>query len=123
MARDSYSYLHFPMVTGIVLFAVALKKTLGDHGDELSLIPAICLCGGLAVYLLAHVAFRLRNVHTLSKQRLLVAALLLAAVPLATELPALAALGGAAALTAGLVAYEAIRFREARARVRARLAT
>ena len=35
MARDSYSYLHLPMVAGIVLGAVGLKKTLGDVGDPL----------------------------------------------------------------------------------------
>jgi low temperature requirement protein LtrA len=118
MARDSYSYLHFPMIVGIVLFALALKKTLGNHDDPLKLIPAIGLCGGLAVYLLGHVAFRLRNVRSLNRHRLLVAVVLLALVPVATEVPALAAVAGAAALTAGLVAYETIRFREARARVR-----
>ena len=123
MARDSYSYLHFPMIVGIVLFALALKKTLADHEAALKVVPAVGLCGGIALYLLAHVAFRLRNVRTLNKQRLAVAAVLLVAVPLATRVPALAALAGAAGLTAGLVAYEAIRFREARARVRARLAT
>ena len=122
MARDSYSYLHFPMVAGIVLFALALKKTLADHDGGLSTIPAVGLCGGIALYLLAHVAFRLRNVRTLNRQRLILAALLLALIPAATEVPALVALGVAAALTAGLVAYEAIRYREARARVRAQLA-
>ncbi len=30
IARDSFSYLHFPMVAGIVLLALGLKKTLGD---------------------------------------------------------------------------------------------
>ena len=29
IARDSFSYLHFPMVAGIVLLALGLKKTLG----------------------------------------------------------------------------------------------
>jgi low temperature requirement protein LtrA len=118
MARDSYSYLHFPMVAGIVLVAVALKKTLADHGDPLALVPAVGLCGGLALYLLGHVGFRLRNVRSLNRHRLVVAAVLVALVPAATEVPALAALAVAAVLLAGLVAYEAIRFREARARVR-----
>ena len=30
IARDSFSYLHFPMIAGIVLLALGLKKTLGD---------------------------------------------------------------------------------------------
>ena len=59
MARDSYSYLHFPMVAGIVLLALGLKKTLAHVEDPLHVVPAFALLGGLAFYLLAHVAFRL----------------------------------------------------------------
>jgi low temperature requirement protein LtrA len=40
IARDSFSYLHFPMVAGIVLLALGLKKTLGHIGDPLKLVPA-----------------------------------------------------------------------------------
>lgn len=118
MARDSYSYLHLPMVAGIVLFAVGVKKTLGDVGEPLKLVPAVTLCGGVALYLLAHILFRLRNVGTLNRQRLVVAALLLALLPLAVALPALATLAAVAGLCVGLIAYEAIRFAEARDRVR-----
>jgi low temperature requirement protein LtrA len=64
IARDSYSYLHFPMVAGIALVAVGLKKTLGHVGDPLGLVPATAMLGGAALYLLAHVAFRWRNIHT-----------------------------------------------------------
>ena len=122
MARDSYSYLHFPMVAGIVLVALGMKKTIGDYGDPLKLVPATAMLGGSALYLLAHVAFRLRNVHTLSRQRLLCALLLVALIPLAVELPALATLALLAALLTALIAYEAIRFAEARERVRHQLA-
>ncbi len=79
MARDSYSYLHLPMVAGIILFAVGVKKTLGDVGEPLKLVPAVALCGGVALYLLAHILFRLRNVGSLNRQRLVVCACLLAA--------------------------------------------
>jgi low temperature requirement protein LtrA len=118
MARDSYSYLHLPMVAGIILFAVGMKKTLGHVDDPLKLVPAVALCGGVAMYLVAHVLFRLRNVHSLSRRRLVVAALLLALVPPAVELPALATLAAVAALCVGLIGYEAIRYAEARDRVR-----
>jgi low temperature requirement protein LtrA len=123
MARDSYSFLHLPMVAGIVLVALGLKKTL-EHVDEpLKLVPAAALVGGLAVYLLAHVAFRLRNVHTLSVRRLVTAVVLLALLPVAVELPALAALGLATAVMCVLIAYETIRYAEARDRIRHQLAT
>ncbi|HKG09283.1 MAG TPA: low temperature requirement protein A [Gaiellaceae bacterium] len=122
MARDSYSYLHYPMVAGIVLVALGMKKTLGHVGEELKLVPAAALLGGTAVYLLAHVAFRLRNVHSLNKQRLVTAVLLVAAIPVATRIPALASVGLVAAVLALLIAYEAVRFSEARDRVRHELA-
>jgi low temperature requirement protein LtrA len=118
MARDSYSYLHLPMVAGIVLIALGAKKTLADVDDPLELIPATALFGGAAIYFLGHVAFRLRNVRTWSVRRLVVAAVCLALIPVATEVSALTAVCGLAAVTSGLIAYETIRYRAARHHVR-----
>jgi low temperature requirement protein LtrA len=120
LARDAYSYLHLPMVAGIALFAVGLKRTLGRVEDPLTIVPAAALLGGAAVYLLAHVAFRLRNVGTLSRRRLACALLLIALVPVTVELglSSLATLGMLAAILSALIAYEALRFAEARERVR-----
>jgi low temperature requirement protein LtrA len=118
MARDSYSYLHLPMVAGIILFAMGVKKTLADMSEPLAIVPAVALCGGVSLYLVAHILFRLRNVRTLNRQRLVVAGLLLALLPTAVEIPALATLTAVAALCVGLITYEAIRFAEARDRVR-----
>jgi len=120
IARDSYSYLHFPMLAGIMLVAVGLKRTLAHVGDPLGLVPAAALLGGAAIYLLAHVAFRYRNVHSLNKQRLFSAVLLLALVPVETAVrpSSLATLGALAAVLSGLIAYEALRFADARERVR-----
>jgi low temperature requirement protein LtrA len=123
LARDSYSYLHLPMVAGIILFAVGVKKTLGDVGEPLKLVPAVALCGGIALYLVAHILFRLRNVHSFNPHRTVVSVLLLALLPLAVELPALATLAVVAGLCVGLIVYEAIRFAEARDRVRHALET
>ena len=118
MARDSYSYLHLPMVAGIILFAVGVKKTIGDVGEPLKLVPAVALCGGIALYFVAHILFRLRNVGSLNRQRLVASAALVALIPLGLELAALVTLALVAALCIGLIAYEAIRFADARERVR-----
>jgi low temperature requirement protein LtrA len=118
IARDSFSYLHFPMVAGIVLLALGLKKTLAHVEDPLKLVPAVALLGGPALYLLAHVAFRWRNVHRFNAPRLLCAIALLALIPVAVEIPALATLGIVVALLAGLIAYEAVHFAELRDRLR-----
>jgi low temperature requirement protein LtrA len=118
IARDSYSYLHFPMVAGIALIAVGIKLTIEHVDDPLKLVPAAALLGGAAMYLLAHVAFRLRNMHTLSRQRLLCSFVLLALLPAGTALPAIATLGILAALLVALIAYETLRYAEAREHVR-----
>jgi low temperature requirement protein LtrA len=121
IARDSYSYLHFPMVAGIVLLALGLKKTLANVGDPLEIVPATALLGGTGLYLLAHVAFRLRNIRTLNKQRLVCAALLITILPGAVALPSLATLGILAAVLALLILYEVTRFADLRARLRREL--
>jgi low temperature requirement protein LtrA len=121
IGRDSYSYLHFFMVAGIVLVALGMKKTLGHTGEALELVPAVALLGGASVYLLAHVLFRWRNIHTLNRQRLAVAVVLLPLIALAVEIASLATLALLAAILCGLVAYEAIHFGEARERLRRRL--
>jgi low temperature requirement protein LtrA len=104
------------MIAGIVLFALGVKKTIGDIDEPLKTDPAIALCGGVALYLLAQIAFRPRNVGSLNRPRLVAAAACLALIPVTVEVEALAA--AIAAICTLLVTYEAIRYREARARVR-----
>jgi low temperature requirement protein LtrA len=118
LARDSYSYLHFPMVAGIVLVALGLKKTLADVGEPLATVPAFALLGGVALYLLGLVGLRYRNVRTINRQRLLLALALFALLPAAVEMPALAALSLVAVLLYAMIVYETISYGEARARVR-----
>lgn len=115
-ARDAYSYLHLPMIAGIVLLALGVKKTLAHVDDPLKLEMAAALSGGVALYLLAHVAFRLRHTGTLSRRRVVVSLVLLVLAGLGPGVAALVQL--AAALVAGLIAYEAIRFADARDEVR-----
>jgi low temperature requirement protein LtrA len=124
IARDSYSYLHLPMVAGIALVAVGMKRTLGDVGSPLGIGPAAAMLGGAALYLLAHVAFRWRNIHRLNRQRLFCAAVLGAMLLVEAEVapPALATLGALAALLSALIAYEALHFAELRDRIRHQLA-
>jgi len=119
LARDSYSYLHLPMIVGIVLLALGVKKTLAHVGDPLAVVPAIGLCGGVALYLLGHVAFRWRNAHSLSRTRIVAAAACLSLIPLAIAGPALAALAAVAAVCTALIGYERIAYQEARAGIRA----
>jgi low temperature requirement protein LtrA len=119
LARDVYTYLHLPMVAGIVLFAFAMKTTLAHVGDELDTIPALGLCGGPALYLFAYVALRLRVARTLGGGRLAAAVACALLLPVAVVVPALVALALVALVWVALHAYEIIWWREARARTRA----
>jgi low temperature requirement protein LtrA len=119
LARDVYTYLHLPMVAGIVLFAFALKDALAHVGDELGTIPAVALCGGPALYLFAYVALRYRVVRTLGGGRLIAAIACALLVPIALVVPALAALALVAAVWVALHVYEIVWWRDARAQARA----
>jgi len=126
LARDSYTYLHFPIVLSVIFIALGLKKVLEyvadtEHhhlSDALTGVPLLALYVGVAVHLLGHVAFRRRNVGTWNPHRTATAVLVLLLTPVAWRLPALAALAVLSVLLAALVGYEVIRFREAREHVR-----
>src|SRR5262245_43558886 len=125
LGRDAYTYLHFPMIVGIVLFAFAMKKVLAHVGDELDWALAFALCGGCAVYLLSYSAIRIRverRFH-LSRGRFTAAVCFLALLPVATMVPALAALALVLAVWLGLHTYELVRWRQARAESRSALSS
>lgn len=120
MARDSYSYLHFPMVAGIVLTALGLEEILAHVDHELDEVHAFAFLGGVAIYLLAHVALRLRNAHTVNRHRLGLALLLFALIPVALEISGLAMLGAVVVLLWAMIAYEAVVYARGDARYQLR---
>src|SRR5262249_9256182 len=123
LARDTYTYAHFPMIVGIVLFAFAMKTVVGHVGNELDYVEAFALCGGSAIYLLTYSAVRIRierRFH-LSRGRFVAALALLCLLPVATMIPALAALALVTVVWLALHAYELVWWREARAESRSAL--
>ncbi|MEH0934874.1 low temperature requirement protein A [Micromonospora psammae] len=126
LARDSYTYLHLPMVAGIVLLALGLKKVLsyvGDGGehdltDPLHGLGLYALYGGVVLYLLGHLGFRLRNLRSVNWPRAVAMVLLVVLVPVADRLPALAALALLALVCVGMIAAEVLLFGEVRRKLR-----
>jgi low temperature requirement protein LtrA len=119
LARDSYSYLHFPMVAGIVLAALGLEETLAHVDEALDGVHAFALLGGVAIYLLGHVALRLRNAGTINGERLALALALFALIPAAMEIPSLWTLVGLNVLLWVMITYETVRvYDEGRYRLR-----
>jgi low temperature requirement protein LtrA len=107
------------MVAGIVLFAFGMRTTLAHVHAEMHLIPALALCGGSALYLLAYVALRWRVSRTLSRGRGIASLTFVAVWPVALAVPALVTVALVAVAWVSLHAYELIWWREARAERRA----
>lgn len=126
MAQVAYTYLHLPMLVGIVLIALGLKKVLEYVGDQehhrlsdpLTDIALWALFGGVALYLLSHAAFGKRTYGEVSSERVTVALLLVLLTPVAGGLPALASLGLVALPLVGLNLFESFRHRHLRHEVR-----
>ncbi len=108
-ARDAYSFLHLPMVAGIVLLALGIKKILADIDEPLQVVPAIALCGGTTLYLAGLVAFRHRCLERVHVPRLVAAAACAALIPLAVAVSSLITLTALAAVCVALVTYDARR--------------
>jgi len=129
LARDYYSYLHLPLIAGIVLFALGLNETINHLDEPLAPVPAVALCGGLALYFLAHVALRIRLVHFIRRTtterpgwigpgRLAAGIATLGLMPAALRIPALTTLALATAICCALIAWDLIHYREHRVQVR-----
>jgi len=118
IARDSYTYLHLPMVAGIVVFAFGVKTTLLHVSSHLHGPSAAALCGGVALYFLALSSFKRRNIGSFNYPRLVAVAALTALAPAATRLPSLVSLALVAAVACGLIAFEVRRYAGARDRIR-----
>ena len=126
LARGGYTFLHLPMIIGIVLLSLGLKKAIGyvagvdEHmlADPLYGVPLAVLFGGTAVYLLAHVWFKKFMTGVVSVLRIVVAVVLLALAPLMALVPTLVSLTVLAVVVMAMVGIETHRYREMRHAIR-----
>ncbi|MPZ92873.1 MAG: low temperature requirement protein A [Actinobacteria bacterium] len=70
VARDAYTYLHVVIVAGIILSAVGDELVIAHPTETLHGPELVAVVAGPALYLLAHVALRLRMTGTISVRRL-----------------------------------------------------
>ncbi len=85
VGRDAYTYLHLPIVAGILLTAVGDELVIAHPSDELGTAGALAALGGPALYLLGLVAFSTRVGRPQPWTRTAAAVALAACVPLAAE--------------------------------------
>jgi low temperature requirement protein LtrA len=118
MARDSYSYLHFPLVAGVVLAAFGTKFAILQHDHHLGVAGALALLGGCGCFLLALSSIKWRNIGSPNLPRLWLGIALLVAVWPVSHVPAFDGIVVAAVSMVGLIGYESFRYRVARRRIR-----
>jgi len=119
LARDVFTFCHYPIVAGIILFAVAAKKTVAHPDEALSGAGRFALGAGIALYLLGFVLARYRSIRRIAWERVLGAAAAVLVVLLLDAVAAAVVMTAAVALLALALAVEAARLRELRASIRA----
>jgi low temperature requirement protein LtrA len=70
LARDAYTYLHLPIVAGIIVTAVGDELVIAQPGATLHADELVALAGGPILYLVGHLLFRLRMAGSMSGKRL-----------------------------------------------------
>jgi len=114
LGRDAYSYLHLPMVLGVVILSVGLKRTLsfagGEEGhnwtDAIAGLGGTTMPIGVAVFLAGHLAFRARCRLSLPPGDVAGLMALAALIAMGPHLPALLTLGAVVGVLVVLVAVE-----------------
>jgi low temperature requirement protein LtrA len=89
LARDAYTYLHVPIVAGIIVIAVADEVVIAHPGSSPSTVELAVILGGPALYLIGHTLFRLRMIRNVSRKRLAAAVAIVALTPLGAVLTSL----------------------------------
>ena len=111
LARDAYTYLHLPIVAGIIMAAVADDLMIAHPNQPLTAAGIAMTVAGPAVYLLGEGLVRLRMIRSVSPQRLLAVAAFGLTGALGGELSALALSSLVAAILAGLTIWDHEHFR------------
>ena len=108
-AADAYSYIHLLLVAGIIIFAVGARTLVQAGAGALDSAGRLALCGGIALYLVGLVAFRLRMRADPEPLKLAAAAALVLIGWLGSGLHGLAVAASAIAVLGALTAIEVVR--------------
>jgi low temperature requirement protein LtrA len=90
LARDAFTYLHIPIVAGMLVTAVGDELVIAHPGEPLHGEQLFALVAGPVLYLVGHLAFELRMTRAVPRTRLVATLVLLVIAPLGTVLPVLA---------------------------------
>jgi low temperature requirement protein LtrA len=106
LARDAYSYLHLPLVAGIVFYALGVGEAIAHIDRPLTPLFGAALCGGVALFFAGEVAYRWRDHQVVATDRLVTSLVLAGLMPVSTIVPALVTLLALTVVSAAFVAWE-----------------
>jgi low temperature requirement protein LtrA len=106
LARDAYTYLHLPIVAGIIVVAVGDDLLIADPGHALARAGALMMLGGPAIYLLGETLFRVRMIGSASAKRVSVIVAICLLYAVSSSVSALALCAIVTALVGGLAVWE-----------------
>jgi low temperature requirement protein LtrA len=105
-ARDIYSLGHFPIIGGVIGFAVAIERAVEHPHDHLGTAAALALAVGVTLFVGGVGVTLIRAGHGLSIVRAVVTVALLAVIPLLAAWPPTVALTVVAAAAAVVAVVE-----------------
>jgi low temperature requirement protein LtrA len=106
LARDAYTYLHVPIVAGIIATAVGDDLLIAEPGRALHGVALAMLLGGPVLFLMGESLFRLRVTGVANAKRFAAAALLVLLAPFSSQISAPALSATVAALLCALALWE-----------------
>jgi low temperature requirement protein LtrA len=115
LARSAYTYLHLPMVAGIIAIAAADELVVAHPTDPASVALVGLTVGGTALFLAAHALFERLVFGTPPWSHLVAVALLLVLIPLGAIVSGVLFSGAAALILLGLAAWHSVEGRIQRA--------
>jgi low temperature requirement protein LtrA len=93
LGRDAYTYLHIPIIAGIIAAAVAVELVVAHPNEPLRGRELALLVAGVALYLAGHLAFRLRMIGTLAPKRIVAIAAIAISAPVTRDSASVVSLG------------------------------
>jgi low temperature requirement protein LtrA len=106
LALNGFYHWHLLILFGVIALASALEQAIGHSGDPLSFARALALSGGVASFLVGDALFRRTLAIGELRWRLAAVPLALAAIPLGTEVSAVAQLAALVAVLLGSLTLE-----------------
>jgi low temperature requirement protein LtrA len=119
LARDAFSFGHYPLVFGIVCFAVAVEEAVAHPDEPMGSVGRFAVAAGIALFLGATVAIHYRDGGVLLVERLVAVIAVVGFVALAPDVNALTALSVTVGILIAALVVERVRHHAGALRIRA----